>query len=780
MRRTSVTALLWFTFVVLIASGSFGFALGDTLTVIQRPLLNIPAIVVPGDTLTIKCQADEGTAGWAVAVRRGTTTVPMPLVGSTYNPSSLWWEIDAIVPSVPTYDLYDLIVRAHGMEDTARHSVKIIPEFKEDYYFDHITDTHLPTHLYYYQRGAATDSSGIVDLREVIKDINIINPEFVLLTGDLVNEGELEDFLSRHYFSRAQRLLEEFCVPVYLTSGNHDIGGWDATPPPDGTARWNWWKFFGWKRLNNPPPGAPSRTQDYSFNYGRVHYVGLEAYINYDGWRSWIYGGQSFTSSQLQWLVNDLAHASAPTKVLFYHYDFSDQIDLTRLGVDMALSGHIHRDVNDFSPPYDIITNNVCDGERSYRLIRVSDGNLKPSRTISAGYDGRNLDITYQPANDGSNCSVTAVVTNNLNERFEYAVVRFVMPNEPGTMNVEGGDLFQIDRSGPCAIWYVNVDILPSSQQMVTATLDVTPSTSPTVEVVKPNGGEEWHVDSTYEIVWSAEDDIGITSVDILLSTDGGISFEDTIAIGEANDGSYLWTIGPPLTSQARIKVIAYDSDGNTGEDTSDDDFTIVDVTPPYVELDRPVGGEAWAIDSTYTVLWTATDNIGVASITILLSRDGGAAYPETLAVDETNDGQYEWTPQGQSTQHAKLMVIAVDSSGNAATDTSQQDFEIYDSRFGPGREFPNRVVIRSSSPNPFDEDLNIEFGIPERGKVTIAIYDVTGREVAYVGERDFTSGFHHVTWSPGSGVEPGIYFVRIVFHNQAATYKVVRSWNDK
>ena len=32
----------------------------------------------------------------------------------------------------------------------------------------------------------------------------------------------------------------EFQIPVYLTAGNHDIGGWVATPPPAGTARRDW------------------------------------------------------------------------------------------------------------------------------------------------------------------------------------------------------------------------------------------------------------------------------------------------------------------------------------------------------------------------------------------------------------------------------------------------------------------------------------------------------------------------------------------------------------
>jgi len=72
-----------------------------------------------------------------------------------------------------------------GIVDTTKNAVRIVSEYKDEYYFIHITDTHLPTHLYYYEPGSESDTSEIQDLREVINDINIINPEFVLLTVDL-------------------------------------------------------------------------------------------------------------------------------------------------------------------------------------------------------------------------------------------------------------------------------------------------------------------------------------------------------------------------------------------------------------------------------------------------------------------------------------------------------------------------------------------------------------------------------------------------------------------
>jgi len=455
---------------------TINYPLGDTLTIIQRPLLNIPTITTPGDTIKIECEADVTTTGWGAKLSHQSKQISLDIVNAVYDPSIYYWIISARVPSlIPTFELYDLVVTADGgIIDTTKNAVRIIPEYKDEYYFIHITDTHLPTHLYYYEPGSESDTSEIQDLREVIKDINIINPEFVLLTGDFINEGELEDYLGRKYYSRSQRLLTEFETPVYLLAGNHDIGGWVATPMPNGTARRNWWKFFGWKRLYDPPPGAPWYTQNYSFDYGPVHYIGLEAYRNYDLWRNNIYGDDSFTSGQLQWLTQDLANSSSSiSQVLFYHYDFSDQINVYSLDVEMAIWGHTHSNSGTLSnPPYNISTRSVCNGNRSYRLVRISNGILYPSLTISAGQNGNNLNVQFQPANNGQHYTVTAHIENYLDEDFEHSELKFIMPNVQGNIDIIGGELLQVDDTDSNAIYYVGVNILPNSAADITVILD--------------------------------------------------------------------------------------------------------------------------------------------------------------------------------------------------------------------------------------------------------------------------------------------------------------------
>jgi len=443
-------------------TGGSGEAIGDTLTVIQRPLANVPALVLPGHTLEIDCEADPAATGWQAELSVGGLILPLPIALAAYDPTTEWWRIEATVPVVPLYELYDLRVTADGgLDDTARNAVRVIDVFRNDYYFIHITDTHLPDHRFSDDDGSPADSTETVDLREVIADINVINPEFVLITGDFINEGELEDYLEWRAYTRAQRMLYEFDVPTFLVSGNHDIGGWTTTPPPDGTARRDWWRFFGWPRLDDPPAGASQYTQNYSFDYGPIHYVGLEAYNNYDRWREVIYGTDSFTSGQLSWLNQDLAAAAgSQAQVLFFHKDFQYQLNLAALGVEMALWGHIHSNSGSLSTmPFDISTNNVCDGERSYRLIRVSGSSLQPEPTLAAGGAGENLRVVYTPSNAGLSSTVSAEITNNLPQRFENGRLRFVMPAFGGNYSVAGGQLVQVDESGLHDICHVAVDI---------------------------------------------------------------------------------------------------------------------------------------------------------------------------------------------------------------------------------------------------------------------------------------------------------------------------------
>ncbi|MBK9127920.1 MAG: agmatine deiminase family protein [Phycisphaerales bacterium] len=101
------------------------------------------------------------------------------------------------------------------------------------------------------------------------------------------------------------------------------------------------------------------------------------------------------------------------------------------------------------------------------------------------------------------------------------------------------------------------------------------PQPEPVVLVTQPNGGETWTIGSTQTVAWTAYDDVGVTSIDIHLSRDGGAAYTETLATGLPNSGTYNWTVTGPNTTQARVRVVAHDGDGNSGADDSNANFTI-------------------------------------------------------------------------------------------------------------------------------------------------------------------------------------------------------------
>lgn len=451
--------------------------IGDTLTIVQRPLLNIPSIVLPGQQMDIECFAPETTIDWAIEIFYDDISVSLPVNQANYDSGLDKWTLTTTIPSVDLYELYDMRVSASGgLVDTVTNSVKVIDQFKTDYYFIHITDIHLLGHTFYGESGYATDQTEMDDFYEVIKDINLLNPEFVLLTGDLINEGELEDFECLRNHTLTVQLLEELEVPVYIVPGNHDLGGWDETPPEQGTARNEWWRFFGWRQREVPPTESTYQSHDYSFDYGNVHFTGLEAYDNYDSYMYDVYGQYSFTSEQLTWLNQDLAAAGDKTKVLFYHYDFKNEIDLSALGVDMALWGHTHLDSDDSAHPYDISTASVCDNNRRYRVIRVNNGSLQAEGSVSTHSGSSDLlTISYNNTNDGTEDMVSATIQNNHSLSFDHGLVKFTMPTSEFGYEITNGRLRQIKDNGSTAVCYVEVS-LPANGQIITTVLKKTES----------------------------------------------------------------------------------------------------------------------------------------------------------------------------------------------------------------------------------------------------------------------------------------------------------------
>ncbi|MFH0777524.1 MAG: LamG-like jellyroll fold domain-containing protein [Candidatus Eisenbacteria bacterium] len=208
-------------------------------------------------------------------------------------------------------------------------------------------------------------------------------------------------------------------------------------------------------------------------------------------------------------------------------------------------------------------------------------------------------------------------------------------------------------------------------------TFQIIDDVEPSVTVVSPNGAEWLEIDDEFEIEWVATDNGVVDSVNIYLSTDGGLTWPYTIATSEANDSSFTWDVLALPGTLNRIRVAAYDGGLNAGEDVSDSDFTIGESVPPVVTVVTPNGGERLYVGGEYEITWVATDNQFVDSIGIFYSTDGGATFPYAVAAEEENDSTYTWAVPNTPSHNCLVRIVAHDSSLNSSADTSDAVFSI-------------------------------------------------------------------------------------------------------
>ncbi|MCI0450546.1 MAG: T9SS type A sorting domain-containing protein [Chlorobi bacterium] len=74
----------------------------------------------------------------------------------------------------------------------------------------------------------------------------------------------------------------------------------------------------------------------------------------------------------------------------------------------------------------------------------------------------------------------------------------------------------------------------------------------------------------------------------------------------------------------------------------------------------------------------------------------------------------------------------------------------------------PNVADLFQNYPNPSNPVSKVDFQIPFNGKVSIKVYDVSGKEVAVLTDKQYEAGFYTVEFN-GSNLASGVYFYRLI-----------------
>lgn len=154
--------------------------------------------------------------------------------------------------------------------------------------------------------------------------------------------------------------------------------------------------------------------------------------------------------------------------------------------------------------------------------------------------------------------------------------------------------------------------------------------------------------------------------------------------------------------------------------------------------------------------------------------------------ISETNNSGFDverqaFTPAGALGEWQKLGFVTGHGNSN-----QQNDYEYKDTRLQTGKYnyrlkqvdyngnferfnlassvligVPKVSGISQNYPNPFNPLTNIDYSISIDGRVSIAIYDITGRQVAELVNEVKTAGYYTAEFNAGN-LASGVYFYRI------------------
>jgi 3',5'-cyclic AMP phosphodiesterase CpdA len=160
--------------------------------------------------------------------------------------------------------------------------------------FVHASDTHI--------------SEATVDRTRRLRFlVDSLRPAFVLITGDLIRDAlRVSEGEARRLFELFRTEIAAFPVPVFVVPGNHEIFAIErhrSLVSPEHP-------FYG-KRLYRSMLGP----NYYSFDWGGVHFVGLDTADYFDLW----YYGQ-VDSLQLEWLNRDVGRLAPGTPVVTFNH----------------------------------------------------------------------------------------------------------------------------------------------------------------------------------------------------------------------------------------------------------------------------------------------------------------------------------------------------------------------------------------------------------------------------------------------------------------------------
>jgi len=358
-------------------------------------------------------------------------------------------------------------------------------------------------------------------------------------------------------------------------------------------------------------------------------------------------------------------------------------------------------------------------------------------------------------------------------------------------------------------------DNVAGGGQTQTATMVVTVSgTVGPFAVTSQNTVETWQIGQTKTITWnvnSANTLAGSANVDILLSTDGGLTFPYTLASGVTNNGSATITVPSVTPSQTcRLMVkptgniyyalnttnfyIGYTITNNCTTYNYTTAFAVPDNSTSYTVKTITVPATTGTISDVNITVNATHPNIQNLNIAVVrpggslatLYNQGCASGANMNVVFDTQGTTMVCASPTAGTYQPSTATALSAMNGNTATGNWQFGFrDLVAGNTGTINSITLEVCTQTVAlandsfsfenfslyPNPNEGTFSVKFNSNSSNDIKIAVYDMRGREIfnrAYQNSGVFEQNVQL------DNVQSGVYLVNVQDGDQKIVKKIV------
>jgi hypothetical protein len=247
--------------------------------------------------------------------------------------------------------------------------------------------------------------------------------------------------------------------------------------------------------------------------------------------------------------------------------------------------------------------------------------------------------------------------------------------------------------------------------------------------------------------------------------TYGGAGDEEGESVQQTSDGGYIITGVTTSYGDGDVWLVKTDANGDTNwtrtfggtylewgssvQQTSDGGYIIAGVTESYGEGQADV----WLIktDANGDTNWTRTF--------------GGTGDDEGYSVQQTSDDGYIIAGVTElSVETGNVYLVKTDSLGDVGIEEKT--------------ERTPSLELYAIPPNPSGSEVTIRYALPQATRVSLKVYDASGRAVKVLADEEQTSGVHSIQWDvcddANEPLSAGVYFLKFDTGKFRQTAKLV------